>query len=620
MAGMLCLVFTDRSKNIVKAAAFLITLASLAGSIYVFAVKPLYFRVADYPVLAADNLSSLIAIAVAFFAFLVTVYSFGFIESPSRQSPGFSPEINGSRFSKGEGALDINPKGLHKSFGNYFGYVLITLGSSIGVAFAANLVVLLIFWAVLAVMLYLLVNMQGTDRACASAKKALIIIGGTDAVMMFGIVLIWAMTGTFSMDRINLKLDSAPAMIAYFSLAVTAFAKAGAMPFHSWLPDVAEDGPSSVTAYLPASLDKLLGIYLLARISLDLFVMNNVTNLILAALGSVTIILAVMMALVQHDLKRLLGYHAVSQVGYMILGIGTGNPIGIAGGLFHMLNNAVYKTCLFLTGGSVEKKTGTTDLGSLGALAKYMPITFACFLIASLSISGVPPFNGFVSKWMIYQGIIESAGRAKGLWIIWLSAAMFGSALTIASFMKLLHAIFLGRPSRDYGDLKEARFSMTAPVVALAAVCVIFGVFAFALPLRLFIAPAMGGDISYSGAWSPVAATALLLAGLAIGVLAYYLTGSAKYRRVEPFVGGAEAGSLGRVSGTDFYKTISDIKGLGAFYKKEESKDLDIYTLGGRSVRFFTRIFQHLHNGVLPTYMVWCLLGMTGLFIFIFFR
>jgi formate hydrogenlyase subunit 3/multisubunit Na+/H+ antiporter MnhD subunit len=112
-------------------------------------------------------------------------------------------------------------------------------------------------------------------------------------------------------------------------------------------------------AYLPASLDKLLGIYLLARSALNLFVMNTVSNTILLTVGAVTIVLAVMIALVQHDMKRLLGFHAISQVGYMLIGIGTGNAIGIAGGIFHMFNNAVYKSCLFLGAGSVEKKTGT---------------------------------------------------------------------------------------------------------------------------------------------------------------------------------------------------------------------------------------------------------------------
>src|SRR4030043_1255511 len=114
--------------------------------------------------------------------------------------------------------------------------------------------------------------------------------------------------------------------------------------------------------------------------------MSGVMNLFLMIIGAVTIVAAVMMALIQHDLRKLLAFHAVSQVGYMVLGIGTGNPIGIAGGLFHMLNNTLYKSCLFLTSGNVEYRTHTSDLDKLGGLSKEMPLTYICALIASLSI------------------------------------------------------------------------------------------------------------------------------------------------------------------------------------------------------------------------------------------
>ena len=142
------------------------------------------------------------------------------------------------------------------------------------------------------------------------------------------------------------------------------------MPFHTWIPDAAVDAPLPFMAFLPASLEKLLGIYLLARISLDMFKLSGGSwiSMLLMTIGAITILLAVMMALVQKDYKRLLSYHAVSQVGYMILGIGTCLPIGIIGGLFHMINHALYKSCLFLTGGSVEKQTGTTDLAKLGGI------------------------------------------------------------------------------------------------------------------------------------------------------------------------------------------------------------------------------------------------------------
>jgi NADH-quinone oxidoreductase subunit L len=142
-----------------------------------------------------------------------------------------------------------------------------------------------------------------------------------------------------------------------------------------------------------------------------------------------------MMALIQKDYKRLLSYHAISQVGYMILGIGTAVPVGIVGGLFHMINNALYKSCLFLTGGSVEKQTGTTDLEKLGGIGSKMPITFACFIITALSISGVPPFNGFFSKELVYDGALERG-------FIFYLAAVVGSFFTAASFLKLGHAAF----------------------------------------------------------------------------------------------------------------------------------------------------------------------------------
>jgi len=140
-----------------------------------------------------------------------------------------------------------------------------TLGCSMGAVYANNLIILVVFWGMLAALLYLLVSSDGTVKASASAKKALIIIGGTDACLIFAIGLIWKMSGTFLMEGLHISLNSPFAYISYICIVIAAFAKAGAMPFHSWLPDVAQNGPAPVTAYLPASVDKLLGIYLLAK-------------------------------------------------------------------------------------------------------------------------------------------------------------------------------------------------------------------------------------------------------------------------------------------------------------------------------------------------------------------
>lgn len=587
IAGSLCLFLPDRFKFIARASSIITAAITFSISILIFLNKPLSFSVYNYTIFAADNLSAFIGIAISFFAVVVSLYSIEHID---------------------------------KAYGRYFGYLLITLGSSLGVAFANDFITLLVFWGILAVMLYLLVNISNTKNAATAAKKALIIIGGTDAIMMFGICLIRSLTGSFSFSGIHLELNGAVPIIAYFSIAIACFAKAGAMPFHSWLPDVAQEAPAPVTAYLPASLDKLLGIYLLARASLDLFIMNKMSNLILLIVGSITIVLAVIIALVQHDMKRLLGYHAVSQVGYMVLGIGTGNPIGIAGGIFHMMNHAVYKSCLFLSGGNVEKSTGTSDLSKLGGLAGYMPVTFASFLIASLSISGIPPFNGFVSKWMVYQGIIEMAGPKNPLWMVWLASAMFGSALTVASFMKLIHAVFLGRPSKGMAGSKEAGFLAFLAVAILAATCFTLGVFAFVFPLPLFIMPSVGAPLIYLGLWSPVAATILIMAGIAAGIFSYYVFRPGAFRVSDAFVGGEDPESFERLSGTEFYDTIKDVRGLKIIYKKEDEGVLDIYNIGKRGIYFFTNIFQRLHNGILPTYLVWCLLGMIVMFVILFLK
>lgn len=546
-----------------------------------------------------DNLSIFVGIFVGIFFLLIIIYSFGFMSQKKRLI-------------------------------YYYSYLILTLLSSLGAVFSNNLILFMVFWGFLGLLLYLLIGFGQTEHASYTAKKAFIIIGGTDALMLLGLALIWHLTGSLQMDEINISLNTKIAVLAYMCLAAGAFAKAGAMPFHTWVPDTAQDAPTPVTAFLPASLDKLLGIYFLARISLNMFKMNTAMNTVLMIVGSVTIVAAVMMALIQHDLKRLLGYHAVSQVGYMVLGIGTGNPIGIAGGLFHMLNNTIYKSCLFLAGGAVEKEAGTTDLEKLGGFAKIMPITFTSFLIASLAISGIPPFNGFASKWMIYQGIMKTADNGSHLWIIWLIAAMFGSALTLASFMKLIHAVFLGQPAKKQPQInevltkaeamvnkrRETSPTMWIPQVFLAGLCVIFGVFAYRIPLKMFIFPSLGEKIEFLGIWNASLATILIIVGVAVGIIIYLLGTITKTRETEAFIGGEilEKQANMRVSGTEFYDTIKDITPLDTIYRLAERKVFDIYHLGSIITFGFNKILSYLHNGILPTYLSWCLLGMIILF------
>jgi len=589
LAGLICLLIPERIRIAAKFLAFVTTLASFAAAIRIFICKPLYWPPVPNPAFIADNLSALVGLGVSFFSLLITVYSFGFIK---------------------------------KNINKYFGYILMTLGASLGAAFSNNLIFFLVFWGFLGVTLYLLISFGGSASAYA-AKKTFIIVGGSDVVMILGVAILYKITGTFNMNAINVNISGNPlSAAAFLCLAIGAFAKAGAMPFHTWIPECSESAPGPVMAFLPASLDKLLGIYLLARISLDIFIIvpRSWVSLMLLIIGSITIIAAVMMALVQHNLKKLLAYHAVSQVGYMVLGIGTGNPIGIAGGLFHMVNHAIYKSCLFLSGSSVEKEAKTAELDELGGLARFMPITFMTCLVASLSISGVPPFNGFFSKWMIYQGLMEIGKAGDPSWIIWILVATFGSALTLASFMKLLYAVFFSNRDKSAGaypkDLREVSISMWLPQVTLALLCVIFGIWAYQIPIRFLIAPCLknGSGLSYIGIWDSPIAAALLAVGLLLGVLLFIMGRSRPARRTGLFVGGEKFEGVSGIKASSFYDTIKNMPLLHRIYSLAEKKVFDIYEEGSKAVFFFTDILRWLHNGILPTYMTWCLIGMLILF------
>jgi formate hydrogenlyase subunit 3/multisubunit Na+/H+ antiporter MnhD subunit len=536
----------------------------------------------------ASVLNSGIFLAASAFSLLIALYSFKFMENSER-------------------------------LGEYYGYILITIGAAAGALFANDYLTLLSFWGILGATLYMLIGISGPNAASA-AKKTFIIVGGSDALMIFGIGTIWLMTRSLQIGMFPISMYGILPAVAFLSLLAGALAKAGAMPFHSWIPDCAEAAPIPVTAYLPASLDKLLGIYLLFRLCTDIFQVtpNSPVSILLLAIGSFTIIAGVMAALVQHNMRKLLSFHAVSQVGYMVLGIGTGLPVGMAGALFHMLNHTIYKTCLFLTGGSVEKETGTSELDKLGGIGKAMPITFACAAVAALSISGVPPFNGFFSKWMVYQGIIELSGTSK-LWVVWLCAAMFGSALTLASFVKLIHAVYLGQGSGKKPEAREVSWQMWLPPAILALLCIVFGVFASSIPLAYFILPSVGGII-YTGYWDPSLATALILAGLLIGLLVYWLGKKRTALAGPAYIGGEVIEEAGvKVLGTGFYNTIRDYGPLDGIFNFAERKLFDVYELGSKLVSLLYDVLGFLHNGLLHTYLAWMFLGFAVIMLFMIF-
>jgi len=440
----------------------------------------------------------------------------------------------------------------------------------------------------------------------------------------------------------NIPLDGALPIAAFILIGIGACAKAGTFGFHNWIVDAAGTNPSTTMAFLPASLDKFLGIYLFVKTMAVFFNTEGPLKIIFMAIGALTILLAVFMALVQHDLKKLLAYHAVSQVGYMVLGIATGTVIGIAGGMFHMLNHTIYKSSLFLNAGNLEYRIGKTGLNELGGLAKNMPVTFIATLIAALSISGVPPLNGFVSKWFIYQSLLEK-GSLSGARVAFLIIAVFGSALTLASFGKVLYSVFFAEGNAETKRAKEVPFSMIIPIALLSILCVAFGVFANALVVKPFLKPIISGSIAPLGVWQPGIATALLLFGLAIGFV-IYLISKPSGRTVEPFMGGEDLGS-NKVLGTEFYLAVEKDSVFSFVYRMNEKGCFDFYRIVKNSVKYTayvayyavdrvlnsitdgvgkltfvaSGVFKGLHTGLLDRYLAWILIGFAVI-IGVFFK
>ncbi len=589
VAGIVVRIIPDLLKGVKEAVSLIISAIAFYISISLFRLGWCESEYFGRVLFKVDMLSGFIGLWIGFFGFIMILYSLGYMRG--------KPNLK-----------------------QYYSYMLLTIGASFGAVYADDLIVLLSFWGFLGFTLFMLILAAGGEAA-AAAKKTMIIVGGTDALLVLAVAIVWMMTGSTSLSQAPIPTITGLSVFSFILFACAAFAKAGAMPFHSWIPDTAEYAPTSVVAFLPASVDKLLGIYLLARVSLYLFNLSPGMMLLLLIVGAFTIIAAVLMALIQHDLKRLLGYHAVSQVGYMVLGIGTLNPVGVAGGLFHMLNNAIYKGCLFLCGGSVEKQEGTTDLDKLGGLARYMPVTFLSCLVAALAISGVPPFNGFVSKWMVYQGVIELGKQGGHAWVIWLVAAVFGSALTLASFMKVMHSVFLGTRAKKETNPKEVGATMTIPMAVLAILCVIFGIFAYALPLKGFILPAVSRVLTmpdpevWLGWWSPALATLLVIVGVLIGFVVF-LAGRLKATRTDSmYVGGEILPLDARVTGTDFYNTVSDMGFFKQIYSAASKKAFDAYDIGRGFSFYFIRAFRAIHSGILPHYLTWMLGGLLVLIV-----
>jgi multicomponent Na+:H+ antiporter subunit D len=370
---------------------------------------------------------------------------------------------------------------------NYHALLLIMVAGMNGLVLSQDLFSVYIFLEVAAVASYALVAYgRGADELEASFKYLMLSVVASAAVLT-AIAILYGMTGALGFDAVSagLRLLEANAVVGVAAaLFLMGFGlKAALIPFHAWLPDAHPSAPAPISAILSGLLIKVSGVYAIARIFFHVLGMTPALSQVMMWMAAVSIVVAAFLALGQTDMKRMLAYSSISQVGYVVLGIGIGTPLGVAGGLFHLFNHAIAKSLLFFTSGSVQQATGTRNLDEMGGLAKKMPFTAWTNLVGSLSIAGVPPLGGFWSKLVIIIALIQT-----GEWTLAVIAVL-ASVLTLWYYLILQRKAFFGKLSEKWAQVKEAPFWMTAATVVLALLVIGVGLW-FATVFSTWIQPA----------------------------------------------------------------------------------------------------------------------------------
>lgn len=456
------------------------------------------------------NLSTIFAILIAFVGMLNLLYSVGYMDQSHGQN----------RF--------------------YF-FFLTMIGGLIGVALSKDLFSFFSFWEIMSSWaLYFTIIHEETRDALREGFKYFIFNYAGASLMFFGILILAVSTGTFEFDLIGRYAASISpvTLIVSLLLIIGGFVmKAAMLPWRIDYQMHPPAAPTPVSGYISSVLLKsapfgiVKFLYVTIGISAAIKVSNSVLGIelgqLVAWISGITIIWAAAMALQQSDMKKLLIYHTVSQMGYILLGISLGTALGIAGGIFHLVNHMFFKNLLFLGAGAIMYRTGLKSLDDVGGLAKRMPITASVFAIGALSISGIPPFNGFISKWLIYQAATEKGEVSLAL------ISLVASVLTMASFIKFLHSAFFGQLSDKLSQVKEVSATMLVPMVILSALCVLFGVIP-SVPLS-FIShmqsqlglPSIDSSTfslyTGNGMWSMGILVVLLLIGGVISLGAYFM-------------------------------------------------------------------------------------------------
>jgi len=396
-----------------------------------------------------DQLNAFILIIVSGFASIVLPYSWHSIQK----------EIN------------LDQRGL------YFTSMLLCLTGLLGMAITGDAFNLFVFLEISSLSTYALIAMGRDRRALASSFQYLIMgtIGAT--FILIGVGLLYALTGTLNMQDLSQRLeplhDTRAIKVAYSFLMVGIGLKLAMFPLHLWLPNAYAFAPSVVTIFLAATATKV-AVYALLRFLFSVFGFEFSFTLlqsewIFIALGLLAMIVASIVAIFQHNVKRMLAYSSVAQIGYMLLGIGLLNVNGLTATLLHLFNHALIKGALFMALGAICYRIGNTEISNLGGIAKQMPWTIAAFFAGGLSLIGVPFTAGFVSKWYLILAALD-----KGWWLI-IVAIIISSLLAVTYIFRVIETVYFKPRPENAPTVAEAPLGLLIPTWILVLLNVYFG-------------------------------------------------------------------------------------------------------------------------------------------------
>lgn len=390
-------------------------------------------------VLVIDPLAVFMAAVSSFVGCLIVVYSIGYVHREENQN-------------------------------EYYLMVLLFIGSMMGLVFSGNLIFIYLFWEIIAISCWRLIGFYRRPDFVLKADKAFLVTFFGAVVMLLGFIQIFGLTNTFDITVMRGTLIPGTAVLL---ILFGMFSKSATIPLHTWLPD-AGVAPTTVTALLHAAVLVKIGVYAFARLFLYTFRIPDDWLQIIPILVVVSSLVSAGAAAVENDIKRILAYSTVSQIGYIFLGFSMLNASGISGSLLFILMHGLAKAGLFLCAGIVIHATHEKDIRQMGGLIKTMPVTAVAFLVCAFSVIGLPPFGGFFSKFLVIMGTVQ-AGQ------IWLAgAALFIAVLTMYYLLKVFSMVFLGELKHP---APEGTKSMVYVVAALAVLSIAAGLFV-AYPMK----------------------------------------------------------------------------------------------------------------------------------------